>query len=89
MKVVLGILAAILGVVAVLGGFGIGLGMIAYSVYLIVLMVKGTVVCTFFGIFKVIVYWIMAGFCGWLWAMFFGFLASLCVAGAGANTSKW
>ena len=89
MKVVFGILAAILGVVAIFGGFGVGLGMFAYSIYLIVLMAKGTVVCTFLGVLKIVICWVFAGLCGWLWTMFFYFLASLCAAAAGANTSRW
>lgn len=82
MKVVLGLLAALCGLIAVVGGFGVGLGMVAYSIYLVVLMIKGTLAVTFFGILKVVACWVMAGLCGWLWGMLWGFLATLFAGGA-------
>lgn len=85
MKVVFGILAALLGILAGADGVAIGLGALAYSVWIIILMVKGTVAVTFFVIFKVISCWIIGPTVGWLWGAFFAFLASLCAAASSAR----
>lgn len=81
-QLIFGFLAALFGIVAVFGGVGVAIGMIAYSVYLIVLMATGVIAVSFISIFKVVLCWFTAMFCGWLWAALFGFLSTFCAAAA-------
>lgn len=75
--IVCGLIAALLGILAVVGGFGIGIGGFAYGVWLIICMIKGTMVTSFANVLLTIVCWVASGPVGWLWAMFWGFIASI------------
>jgi hypothetical protein len=77
-KIIFALLAILLGLLAIFGGLAIGLSAIAYSIWIVVLMVKGTIAVSFWGIFKIVLCWIIGPLVGWLWGMFFGFLAGLC-----------
>ena len=77
-QIVFGCLAALLGVLSIVGGIGIVIGMVAYSIYLLVLMITGTIAVSFIGVFKIVLCWIGAVFCGWIWAIVVGFLSALC-----------
>jgi len=80
MKTLLFLLGILSMILAIGGGIGIGIGALAYSIYLIVLMIKGTLVVTFFGIFKVVACWIFGPLFGWLCFAFFTFLSGLSFA---------
>ena len=71
------IIAAFLSVFAVIAGILTGLSLFAYSIYTIVLMVKGTVAVSFFGILKVVALWVCAGLGGWAVALIILALAAL------------
>lgn len=77
----LGLLSMIL---AIGGGIGLGIGMLAYSVYIIILMIKGTLAVTFFGVFKILACWIFGPLLGWACFAFFTFLGG--IGFAAANT---
>lgn len=61
--------------IAVVGGFGIGLGAIAWSIYLIVLMVKGTMAASFLSILWCVCLWFIGPLAGWIWGLFWVFVA--------------
>jgi hypothetical protein len=60
-KIIFALLAILLGLLAIFGGLAIGLSAIAYSIWIVVLMVKGTIAVSFWGIFKIV---LLAGLCG-------------------------
>ena len=74
------IIGTLLMALAVLGGFGVGLGLFAYSIWTIILLIKGTLAVTFWAIFKVVACWCCAILFGWLWFLLFGFLGGLCLS---------
>lgn len=78
----LALLGALLMVIAVVGGISVGLGLFAYSIYTIILLVKGTLAVSFFAVLKVVACWVLAALCGWLWFFIFGFLGGVCIAAA-------
>jgi hypothetical protein len=80
MKLFLAILGALLMAIAGIGGISIGLGLFAYSIYTIILLIKGTVAVSFFAVLKVVACWVLAALCGWLWFLIFGFLGGVCIA---------
>jgi hypothetical protein len=79
------LLAILLGILAVVGGVAIGFGAIAYSIFIIVLMIKGTAAVTFWKIFAVVLCWVLGPFVGWIWGIFCGFLASSSAALSGPS----
>lgn len=81
------IFAVLFFILAIFGGLGTGLGLFAYSIYGIVLMLKGVVAVTFFGIFKVVALWVCAAFGGWLVFFIFIGLAGFC--GLKRSKSRW
>lgn len=75
------IIATFLGIFGIIAGFATGITLVAYSIYTIILMVKGTVAVTFFAIVKVILLWACAGLGGWLVAIIFIGIAGLIASG--------
>jgi hypothetical protein len=77
MKLIFGLLTALFSLLSVVGGFGVGVGGFAYGIYMIILLLKGTIAVSFWTIFKVVVCWVCSGFAGWLTFMFLAFLATI------------
>lgn len=73
-------IAAFLGVFAIFAGVATGFSLFAYSIYTIILMVKGTVAVSFLGVLKVVVLWAGAAFGGWAVAAIFLLIAGLVAA---------
>jgi hypothetical protein len=80
MNKLLALLGALLMLIAFPGGISVGLGFFAYSIYTIILLVKGTIAVTFFAVLKVVACWVLAAICGWLWFFIFFFLGGFCIA---------
>jgi hypothetical protein len=74
------IFGALLMIFAVVSGLGVGLGMFAYSIYTIILLIKGTVAVSFVAVLKVVACWVLAAFGGWLTFLILGYLGGVCIA---------
>jgi hypothetical protein len=74
------IIAALVSILGVIAGFATGISLVAYSIYTVVLMVKGTVAVSFLAVVEVVGLWVCAGLGGWVVAAFFLFVAGLIAA---------
>lgn len=78
MKTIFAFLATILAILSIVAGFCVGFGVFAYSIYLVILLCKGTVALTFWSVCKALIFFFGAALSGWL-TFFVGiFLAGIC-----------
>jgi hypothetical protein len=84
MKTLFTFLAVILGIVAVIAGLAVGFGVFAYSIYLVILLCKGTVALTFWAVCKAVICFLGAALSGWLTFFVVMLFAGLCTAFAKA-----
>lgn len=70
------LLAILFTLLAFIGGFAIGFGAIAYSIYLFILIIKGTVAVSFLKILTIVACWFIGPICGWLWWLSFIYIGA-------------
>jgi len=88
MKLLLGLIGALLMFLAVAGGICLGVGVFAYGIYSIILLVKGTLAVTFWSVLKVVVCWTCAVPLAWLWFFVVGLVGGMFLASAGKESSS-
>jgi len=81
-SILLGLIGALLMFLAVAGGICLGVGVFAYGIYTIILLVKGTLAVTFLSVLKVVACWVCAGLLGWLWFFIVGLLGGMFLTAA-------
>jgi len=82
MKLLCVLLGALFMFLAVFGGIGAFLSVFSYSIYMIILLVKGTVAVSFFSILKIVGCWILAPITGWITFLVLGFFGGVFIAAA-------
>ena len=70
-------IAGLLMLVASLGGLFVGLSSIAYGIYLLILLSKGTIAVSFWTILKIVACWFGGSLAGWSWFAFWAFVSGL------------
>jgi hypothetical protein len=75
-ELILALTGIICWTIAIVGGITIGISGIAWSIYTLILLIKGTLAVSFWSVIKIVGVWIISPLCGWLWGGIFGSLGT-------------
>ncbi len=71
------LITGLLMLIAILGGLFLGFGSIAYGIYLLILLIKGTIAVSFWTLFKIVFCWFAGSLMGWAWFIFWTSIAGM------------
>ena len=70
------LIASFFALLAIVGGFTIGIGGFTWGIYLLILLCKSAVAVKFTQVLVALAYVFLSGLVGWIWGMFWFFVAA-------------